>query len=304
MKGPHGLVELQASPDLAAPILVHSLAGFLDAGSAGRLAVEHLLSVLDSEPVAEFDIDVLFDYRARRPRMTFLTDHYGEIDLPRLRVDQLQDEAGQSFLLLHGPEPDFRWRGFASDTVWLVKELDVSLVIGMHAVPWPAPHTRPVNVTAHSNNPSLVADRRHFVGDLEVPGHVAGMLELWLSDAAVPAMGFAAHVPHYLAGANYPRAAVALLEALSTQTGLMFPLDGLREQAQTADDEISLQVAGEAENVEAITMLEQQYDDFMTRLEHPEATAEDDTDIAAMDPEEFVDQVERFLANRERYDKE
>ncbi|MCB0916289.1 MAG: PAC2 family protein [Actinobacteria bacterium] len=300
MDSPHRLVTIVGEVDADQPIMLHSLSGFLDAGSAGRLAVEHLLEVTEHTTIATFDVDVLYDYRARRPRMTFLTDHYGEVDLPELRVDRLEDAAGRPFLLLHGPEPDFKWQRFATDAVWLAKEFDISLALGMHAVPWPAPHTRPVNVTAHSNDPALIVDRRAFVGDLEVPAHMAGFLEMSLGVQDVPAMGFAAHVPHYLSASQYPRAAVALLEAISAQTGLLLPLDDLRDQAKSADDDISLQVSGEAENVEAIKLLEQQYDDFMARFEQ----AGESDDINELDPKEFVDQVERFLADRERYDKD
>jgi predicted ATP-grasp superfamily ATP-dependent carboligase len=300
MHSPHQLVTLVGDLEADQPILLHSLTGFLDAGSAGRLAVEHLLAVTEHTTIATFDVDVLYDYRARRPRMTFLTDHYGEIDLPELRVDRLVDASGRPFLLLHGPEPDFKWQRFSSDAVWLAKEYDVSLALGMHAVPWPAPHTRPVNVTAHSNDPVLVADRRAFVGDLEVPAHMAGYLEMAMGEHGVPAMGFAAHVPHYLSASQYPRAAVALLESISAQTGLLLPLDDLRTQAESADADIDLQVSGEAENIEAIKLLEHQYDDYMARFEQ----ANESDDITELDPKEFVDQVERFLADRERYDKD
>lgn len=294
MTSPRGLVRIDRQPDLESGVLVQSLNGFLDAGSAGRLAVAQMLADLDHEVIAEFDVDVLYDYRARRPRMTFLADHYGEIELPRLQVERVIDAAGRPFLVMHGPEPDFRWQAFAEDVVWLTRELGVELVIGIHAVPWPAPHTRPVNVTAHSNDPALVADRIPFVGDLEVPGHVAGMLEMALGAEGIPAMGFAAHVPHYLSAAEYPRASVALLEAVSAQTGLLLPLDALRTAAEENELEIGMQVAGETENVEAVHLLEQQYDDFMRRL----TSQSDEVDMP--DPEEFVDQVERFLADRER----
>lgn len=301
MDSPNGFVR-ELDPDgTAAGVLVHSLTGFLDAGSAGRIAVEHLLEVLPSRVVAEFDIDSIYDYRARRPRMTFLTDHYGEIDMPALRVHEVRDSSDQPFLLLHGPEPDFRWRAFADDVAWLAVVLGVELVVGLHAVPWPAPHTRPVNVTTHANDRDLVGDRAAFVGDLEVPAHVAGLLELTMAEHDVPAMGFAAHVPHYLSGAQYPRASVALLEALSAQTGLLLPLAALREQASATDEEIGLQVAADAENVEAVVMLERQYDEFMARARHLE---DDVADISQLDAADFVDQVERFLADRDLDDRD
>lgn len=298
MASPYGLVRVIADPQVTSPVLLHSLTGFLDAGSAGRLAVEELLENLPHAPVAEFDLDVLYDYRARRPRMTFLTDHYGEIDFPQLIVERVDDLNGVPFLILHGPEPDFRWRGFSEDVAWLAQQWGVSLVMGMHAVPWPAPHTRPVNVTVHSNDPDLIAGRRPFVGDLEVPAHMAGLLELTMTAHDVPAMGFAAHVPHYLSAADYPRASVALLEAVSAQTGLVFPLQELREKAEQAETELAIQVAGEAENIEAVRMLEQQYDEFMARYQEMSA------ELQEADPKEFVDEVERFLAEQEGPSKE
>ena len=80
------------------------------------------------------------------------------------------------------------------------------------------------------------------------------------------------------------------------QTGLQLPMDVLRESAQEADDDIARQLSAEPENLEAVHMLEQQYDDFMARLEHADDQA---TDISDLDPKDFVDQVERFLAGRE-----
>ncbi len=126
--------------------------------------------------------------------------------------------------------------------------------------------------------------------------HAAGLLELTLGAAGHTALGFAAHVPHYLAGAQYPRASIALLNSLAGQTGLQLPMDVLRESAQEADDDIARQLSAEPENLEAVHMLEQQYDDFMARLEHADDQA---TDISDLDPKDFVDQVERFLAGRE-----
>lgn len=294
MLSPNGLVRVKTELELDEPVLLHSLSGFLDAGNAGRIAVQHLLEALPHSTVAEFDLDVMYDYRARRPRMSFLTDHYGDIEMPRLVVDLLTDLSDRPFLLLHGPEPDFRWAGFVDDVVWLSRLWDTSLVLGMHAVPWPAPHTRPVNVTAHSADPDLLAGRRPFVGDLEVPGHVAGLIEITMTNNDVASMGFAAHVPHYLSGAEYPRAAVALLESVGDQTGLRFPLAELNTQAEEAEAQITAQVAGEAENLDAVRLLEQQYDEFMERYEGMAA------DLEEANPEEFVSEVEKFLADQDR----
>jgi len=296
MQRPDELYELYADDVPPGQVLIHTLSGFLDAGAAGNLAVAHLLDSLEGDTVVEFDIDSLFDYRARRPRMTFMTDHYGEIDLPRLVVTQLRDQTGQPFLLLHGPEPDFGWRRFAAAVEEVVEELDVSLVVGMHAVPWPAPHTRPIGVTAHSPDRELLAGRAPWVGDLEIPGHVAGLLEITLDAAGHRSMGFVAHVPHYLSGSEHPASAVALLENVIAQTGLVLPLDELREAARRTDREIDTQVTGSTENAEAVRMLEAQFDALLASRT-PEASLLDQSDLPSGD--DIAAQVEQFLAQRD-----
>jgi len=77
------------------PVLLHALDGFLSAGSAGRIATQHLLSTVDDAPiVATFDIDQLLDYRARRPPMTFDQDHYDAYDEPTLVVTPVPGVTG------------------------------------------------------------------------------------------------------------------------------------------------------------------------------------------------------------------
>ena len=242
------------------PVLVHALSGFLDAGGARRLAVDHLLEHLEHKLVASYDIDALFDYRARRPRMVFDTDHFESVALPELILSELRDLDDVPFLLLHGPEPDLGWQRFTSSVVSLVEQFNVRLTVGMNAIPWPAPHTRPVAVTAHATSPHLVAGRRTWVGAIEVPGHLAGMLELKLGRMNQPAMGFAVHIPHYLVGVDHPRAALTLLEEVAAASALSLPLDALRERSDAADREINEQVASNPENIETLRSLEAQYD--------------------------------------------
>ena len=62
-------------PDLGRPVMVEAMTGVVDAGGAVRLASEHLLTTLDHRLVVAFDVDLLLDYRSRRPTMTFFEDH-------------------------------------------------------------------------------------------------------------------------------------------------------------------------------------------------------------------------------------
>ena len=49
-------------------------------------AAQHLADLSDGKVVATFDVDALHDYRARRPPMTFVRDHYADYEAPRLVV--------------------------------------------------------------------------------------------------------------------------------------------------------------------------------------------------------------------------
>jgi hypothetical protein len=78
-------------------ILVHSLSGFLDAGRAADIASAQLLAGT-GRLVATINPDAVLDYRARRPTMTYIVDHFAAIDLPQIAVHELTDDRGPSFL--------------------------------------------------------------------------------------------------------------------------------------------------------------------------------------------------------------
>jgi len=185
-------------------VMLYYLDGFIDAGGAGRLLAAHLLSSLEHEAIARFDVDALIDYRSRRPTMTFTKDHWEQYDAPELTVSLLRDTAGTPFLLLNGPEPDREWEAFTLAVRQLSAALGVRLAVSFHGIPMGVPHTRPLGVTAHATRAELVEGYRPLVDRLQVPGSASALLELRLGEDERAAIGFAVHVPHYLAQAAYP----------------------------------------------------------------------------------------------------
>ncbi|GAA2026160.1 PAC2 family protein [Pseudokineococcus marinus] len=263
MLDPHDLVEVYETSDLTPgerPVLVHALRGFVDAGSASSLAVSTLLAELENEPVARFDADQLVDYRDRRPRMTFRTDRFDSVTMPEILVHAVRDAAGRPFLVLSGPEPDLQWERFTAAVRLLAERFDVRMVVGLHGIPWAAPHTRPVGLTPHASNRSLIAGRPRWIGEVEVPGHVGALLEQRLGQAGLPTVGFTAHVPHYLAQADFPPAAVALLEALGETADLELPTGPLVAASKDVLAEVDRQVAGDEDTRSAVTAMEHTYD--------------------------------------------
>ena len=77
------------------------------------------------------------------------------------------------------------------------------------------PHTRPITLTAHSNNRELITDHTPWVGEVQVPGSVSNLIEYRMAKHGHEVVGFTVHVPHYLAQTDYPAAAQALLEQVA-----------------------------------------------------------------------------------------
>ncbi len=276
-------------------VMLHYLDGFVDAGGAGRLVASHLLGTIEHTEVARFDIDSLIDYRSRRPPMIFARDHWESVEAPELVLHLLHDADGRPFLLLDGPEPDRDWEAFTAAVIRLCTDLGVRLAAGFHGIPMGVPHTRPLGLTSHATRTELVGDAHPLADRLQVPGSASALLELRMGEAGRDALGFAVHVPHYLAHATYPSAAVTLLGALSLATGLNLPDQALREAAELTDAEIARQVSGSEEVAEVVRSLEAQYDAFHS--EHQDLLAASGETMPS--GEELAEQFERFLAEQQ-----
>ena len=261
MLEPAELYEVVAdAPQLEEPVLLVALDGFVDAGNATRLGIEALRAEQPGRPVVRFDVDQLLDYRSRRPPLRFDTDHWDSYSAPELDVVALADTGNTDYLLLAGPEPDSQWERFAAAVEQLVRRLGIRLVINLTAIPMAAPHTRPIGVTVHGTRPELSEGHQAWFTTAEVPGSAVAVMEYRLGEAGHAAMGFAVHVPHYLARAEYPQAARVLLDHVGLAAGLYLPTESLSEAARRADIEIAEQVAASDEVKQVVEALEKQYD--------------------------------------------
>ncbi|GAB47754.1 PAC2 family protein [Mobilicoccus pelagius] len=269
MQDPSMLYRLETDTDLVdlrADMMVVALGGFLDAGHAQRLLVEHLLRTLDHTVVATFDLDQLLDYRARRPVMTFSRDHYSEYTDPCLALYRVIDDAGTPFFLLWGPEPDYQWERMVAAVSELVRLLTVERVVSVYGIPMAVPHTRPVTSTLHGTTEEIREGARPVFGTVEIPGSLAALLELRLGEQGRAAMGFAVHVPHYLAQSDFPAGAAHALERLADVAGLSLPPAALELAAADSAHAIASEVAASAEAAEIVRALEEQYDARVARL--------------------------------------
>jgi len=286
-RNPEELYELgPAAPGIAGAPMLHYLEGFIDAGTAGRLLTEHLLSVFPHETVARFDVDRLIDYRSRRPLMTYDNSRWESYEPPELALHLLHDQGERPLLTI-------------------AARLDTGPAVSFLGIPAGMPHTRPLGVIAHATREDLLTGHQRLPSRIQVPGSAPALLELRLGEAGRDALGFAVQVPHYLAQAVYPPAALALLGSVTTSTGLDLPDAELREAADRTNEAIERQVEESAEVAELVRALEQQYD---TAAESQQAAADAAAGLLAdgeamPTADELAAQFERFLAeNQDRTD--
>ncbi|WP_232665406.1 proteasome assembly chaperone family protein [Pseudonocardia sp. TRM90224] len=284
------------APELEQPVLLVALDGFVDAGNAARLAVASLLAEREPRTVARFDIDQLIDYRSRRPSLRFDTDRWASYDPPELNVVAVGDTAQTQYLLLTGPEPDTQWERFSAAVEQIIDRLGVRLVINLTAIPMAVPHTRPIGVTVHGTRPELTEGHEAWFATAEVPGSAVGLMEFRLGESGHDAMGFAVHVPHYLARAEYPQAARVLLDHVGIAADLYLPTEPLSKAAERAEEEITEQVEASDEVRQVVLALERQYDTVASgRGEHTGLGLAGELPSA----DELAAEVEKFLADQD-----
>ena len=175
-----------------------------------------------------------------------------------------------------------------------MRTLGVRLVVNLTGIPMAVPHTRPIGVTVHGTRPELTEGHEALFATAEVPGSAVALIEYRLGQAGHAAMGFAVHVPHYLARAEYPQAARVLVDHLAVATGLYLPTDTLTSAAERAEREIAEQVAASEEVAQVVAALEQQYDTVIS-----DATGTGPTGGELPSADELAAEVERFLAGHD-----
>jgi hypothetical protein len=286
--------EADATPqDLRPGPLVIAMGAFIDAGGTARLLGSHLVSSGPARVLCSFDLDQLLDYRGRRPAMVFESNRWVSYDDPALALYAMEDRDGAAYYLLVGPEPDFQWERTVEALRFLLDTLDVTLVVSAHGIPMAVPHTRPVGITAHATDPRLIGGAESPFGTVQVPASFTSLLELRLGERGRDAIGYAVHVPHYLAQAEFAEGALTALNAIVDATGLNLPNDELVEAAGMGRAQIAQEVAGNEEVSHVISALERQYDAFVEGKQRPSLLATESSELPSAD--ELGKEFEEFL---------
>jgi len=271
--------RLTKPDDLADPVVVAAFDGWVDAGAAATNATRELAG--QGELVVEFDGDRLFDYRARRPVLEIQDGRPERLTWPTLTIRRKRI-GEHDVLVLAGAEPDFRWQRFAADLVELARELEVREWISLGAIPAAVPHTRPVPVLGTESRPGLLRGdvKPGPDGLLRVPAACISIVDMAVSRAGIPAVGYFAQIPHYVSG-EYPGASAELLRAVGRHLDVEPAMGDLLEEARL------LQL-----RLDTAAGLDDKTRNYVERLE----SMVDESRLPAGD--DLIADIERFLRDR------
>ena len=250
----------QELPVLDQPVLVVHLTGWIDASGAGAAALTAVNDECATNLLATFDGDAFIDYRARRPTMELRDGVNTKLVWDEIQLRVGHDPNNKAVLTLIGPEPDSRWREFASVVTQLAGQLGVRQMVALGAYPFATPHTRPPRLSSSSPSAEVLANLPYLKNSVDVPAGISAVLEHALSDAGIASLGMWVQVPHYVSAMSYPAATVALLQGLHEVTGLAVSANEAVHEAEIQRHRIDKLVAANDEHGTMVSNLESLYD--------------------------------------------
>ncbi|MDQ4064746.1 MAG: PAC2 family protein, partial [Actinomycetota bacterium] len=153
------------------------------------------------------------------------------------------------------------------------------------------PHSRAVHITATAANTALVDRLGLQRSRYEGPTGIVGVLSSAFAQAGIDAASLWAAVPHYLAVAPNPKAALALVERASELIGTGVDTSDLVDATETYEERVTEMVAADEDVQNYVRMLEERSDE------------RDDDSEAPIDPSELPS-GEEMAAELERYLRE
>jgi proteasome assembly chaperone (PAC2) family protein len=276
-----GFVEFESRPDLSRAVLICAFRGWNDGGEAASTAAAYLRDRWSAKRFARLDPEEFYDFQVSRPfvrledgvtrRIEWPANDFFHAALPQRDV-----------VVLLGIEPNVRWKTYVGSLVETAKGLEVDSFVTLGAFLADVPHTVPSPIAGTAPDPDLAERLGIATSRYEGPTGIVGVLQDAAARAGMGSVSFWAAVPHYLPAGPNPKAALALVEKLSTFLDVPVETDTLSRAAATWEEQVSQMV--------------EQNDDlkgYVQRLEEGAGRGEDMGDIPTGDA--LAAELERFL---------
>ena len=194
-------------------MLVAAFEGWNDAGNAASEAVAYLRGCGTQNPSRPSTPRIFFDFTSARPHVLLESGATRRLEWPELKLSSAPLPGGdREVVFLSGPEPQLRWRSFATELSSAATTLGIATAVFFGALLADVPHTRPVRVTGGSATPELASLAGVEPSYYEGPTGIVGVVSDSLDRAGIPTVSLWASVPHYVSQSTSPKAALALVE--------------------------------------------------------------------------------------------
>jgi PAC2 family len=277
-------LQWEYRPDgLRAPALVCAFKGWNDAADAASNAIAFVGSALSARRFATIDPEDFYDFQVNRPvveieggrtqRLIWPTTRFS---LARARNLDPADESvpptglSRDVVLVHGIEPNMRWRAFSEELVQALESLGVEMIILLGALLADAPHTRPVPVSVGSSDAKLATEVGVGLSDYKGPTGIVGVMQHTCAAAGIPVVSLWAQVPHYVAQPPSPKATLALLRGVEDILDVPLPLADLPEEARAWERGVDELAQQDSEVADYVRTLEEAKD----AMDLPEASGD------------------------------
>jgi predicted ATP-grasp superfamily ATP-dependent carboligase len=267
-------------------VAIAAFEGWNDAAEAASGVVQHLGIAWQSTPIAAIDPDDFYDFQVNRPVVEVVEGRTERLVWPTTRFSLARaDTTGldRDVVLVHGVEPNMRWRGFTEELISGFTELGVEMLILIGALLADSPHTRPVPVQISGSDSKLLRGVGSEPVDYKGSSGIVGVLQHSCAAADLPTVSLWASVPHYVAQSPSPKVTLALLRTVEDILDATLPMAELPEEARAWErgvDELAQQDSDVAE--------------YVRTLEE----AKDATDLPEASGDAIAREFERYLRRR------
>jgi proteasome assembly chaperone (PAC2) family protein len=250
------------APSLRRPVLACAFKGWNDAGEAATAAITFLIEHFDAHEIATIDPEEFYDFTATRPTVHLTEGKARVIEWPELSIYAAEVPGTErDLIVLRGAEPSLRWRAFTGAVTDAARDLGVERVVTLGALLADVPHSRPTHITGLASDDSLVEQLGFQRSNYEGPTGIVGVLHGACAEAGLPSVSLWASVPHYVAAAPNPKAALALVRKFEGVTGMAVEASELEEAAEDYERQVSAAVASDPDVKAFVEKLEKAADE-------------------------------------------
>lgn len=276
-------VRWDKRPKLRRPVMVAGFEGWNDAAESASSAVDYLARSWNEKPFADIDPEEFYDFTVVRPQVYLVDGATRAIEWRTTKFAAATPPgSAHDVILVHGIEPNNRWRTFSDNVIGVAQDYQVELVLTLGALAAEVPHTRPVQVTGTGSDPELIRKLDLRRSRYEGPTGIVGVLHSRLAEAGIKSASLWAAVPHYVSQQPSPKATLALAQRVADIVGGSLFSTDLEIASSAYERQVNEMIEADEDIAAYVETLERHIDDG--------ADEPDIFDIAA--------QAERFLRDQ------